>query len=110
MNSTVTYHGQLKIKPRFAKINSIFSGSARIIIVLINTVSHYGQFLPCLTRKNEREEMTTLVTQPPLVGPCVRNPFLFGSEGIIDERSEKTTKKGFGDDDSPLRTVESHCF
>ena len=51
-------HGQLT--PRFAKINSIFSGSARIIIVLINTVSHYGQFLPCLTRKNEREERTML--------------------------------------------------
>ena len=74
-------HGQLT--PRFAKINSIFSGSARIIIVLINTVSHYGQFLPCLTRKNEREERTTYVRvkHPPLVSPCVRIPFLFGTEG-----------------------------
>ena len=72
-------HGQLT--PRFAKISSIFSGSARIIIVLINTVSHYGHFLPCLTRKNEREERTMLVKHPPLVSPRVRIPFLFGTEG-----------------------------
>lgn len=81
MNSTVTYHGQLK--PRFAKINSIFSGSSRIIIVLINTVSDYGQFLPCLTRKNEREEMTMLVKHPPLVSPRVRIPFSFGTEELV---------------------------
>ena len=79
MNSTVTYHGQLK--PRFAKINSIFSGSARIIIVFTNTVSDYGQFLPCLTRKNEREDMTMLVNHHLLVGPHVRFPFSFGTEG-----------------------------
>ena len=79
MNSTIIYHGQLT--PRFAKINSIFSGSARIIIVLINTVSHYGQFLPCLTRKNEREDMTMLVKLPPPVGPHVRFHFSFGTEG-----------------------------
>ena len=79
MNSAVTYQGQLK--PRFAQINSILSGSARIIIVFTNTVSDYGQFLPCLTRKNEREDMTMLVKLPPLVGPHVRFPFSFGTEG-----------------------------
>ena len=79
MNSTVTYHGQLK--PRFAKINSIFSGSARIIIVFTNTVSDYGQFPPCLTRKNEREDMTMLVKHPPLVGSHVRFPFSLRTEG-----------------------------
>ena len=66
MKSTVTYQGQLK--PRFAQINSILSGSARIIIVFTNTVSDYGQFLPCLTRKIGREEMTTLVTHPQVRG------------------------------------------
>ena len=79
MNSAVTYQGQLK--PQFAKISSIFSGSARIIIVLTNTVSDYRQFLLCLTRKNEREDMTMLVKHPPLVGPHVRFPFSFGTEG-----------------------------